>query len=117
MLCLDEYREMMTTLDRADADLLSGTVHIQEYRRLTAEHLEKIRDAVEDCLFRDHHKLGFASENPAVPAARRVRAPRNKLTPEDAAKVRDSSGPARIVAERFGISVSRVSEIRNGIVR
>lgn len=109
---LDDYRQVMAALDRADADLVEGDPI--DYHRLTVEHLTNIRDAVENSLFNDHNRLGFASEHPA---AKNPPEPANppggaRLSRDDVEAIRASTGPARTVAERYGVSKAHVYRIR-----
>ena len=118
-LNLDDYREMLAALDGADFALAAGAglASLNNLRETATMHLGRIRDAVENCLYRDHGRLGFASEKGDAPASVRPAVCRQvKLTPDDTDAIRRSSGPARLVAERFGVSISRVSEIRRGFV-
>jgi hypothetical protein len=118
-LALGDYRVIMVALDRADADLIEGSVDIHRYRGLTVDHLTAIREAVEDCLFRDHNRLGFASENP--PAAQPKRAVkarsrrRPRLSVDDIKDIRTSTCPLRVLAERYGFSICYLGKIRRGL--
>jgi len=124
---LDGYREVINALDRAESAFVCDgrSMMNTELRALVATHLELIRDALENCLFRDHRRLGFASESAnagrlpelAARPTPKIRARRAKITAAQADEIRSSLGPSSEIAARYGISRSRVSEIRNRIVR
>jgi hypothetical protein len=121
---LDDYRQVMAALDRADADLIDDQPpSMAAYRYLTVEHLTAIRDAVEDSLFHEHKRLGFASENPPAPAPVRERKKpvgrpkHSKLTEAEVREIHVSTDPGSVVADRYGISKTHVYRIRRGLVR
>ena len=119
MPSLADYREVITALDRADAAFRNGAIRLQDYQRLMVEHLENIRDAVENCLFRDHNKLGFTKQHAhptPVPGGQHRKGPATKLSPEAVLAVRQSRCPLRIFAEEYGLSTSYLSKVRRGEV-
>lgn len=66
------------------------------------------------CVNPKHLFLGTRPDNMADMTAKGRRA--SKLTLEQAATIRSSTGPARLIAKQFGVSRSLVSHIRNGRV-
>lgn len=127
---LDRYREIVAIVDQMDrsAAVLSALVGDRtRYRVLQpladiSGRLAQVRDAVEDDLYESHRRLGFESERepsiggdepPKVLPTRQG----SKLTAEQTQAMRESREPVAVVAERYGVSRSRVYEIRRARVR
>ncbi len=120
-MSLDAYRQIVGALDQMDrsagvvSSLVDARTRYQVAEPLAEIHrrLEQVRSAVEDVLYDDHGRLGFESEAPTSPVHQQ--ASRNgKLTPEALEAIRLSGEPLRVIAKRYGVCTSRVSEIRRG---
>lgn len=88
-----------------------------EVWRSTCGHLRCGNPAHRRAMHRRAH--GGMIEHTVMQAAAAAAAKRAKsrISDADVSDIRDSSGPLRLVAERYGISISYASELRRGTAR
>lgn len=119
---LDGYRCAVAALDQLDrfvCDPSLGPAR-QRLQHIVAEirgRVDDLRDKVEDLLLADHGRLGFESESKREPAAKEESAAptwRGRLSIEEHEAIRASRLPVKALAEQYGVSRSRIYEIRCG---
>ena len=125
---LERYREIVAVLDRMDCSAAALFALVGDRTRYwvqqpladVRDRLAQVRDAVEDDLYENHGRLGFESERETNGGGESEAPPvRNgsKLTAEQTQAIRESRESRKSLAARYGISQSRVYEIRSGQVR
>jgi hypothetical protein len=126
---LERYREIVAILDQMDRSAAALSALVGDRTRYWVQQpladiggrLAQVRDAVEDDLYECHGRLGFESERGPEASAESnrplPRVQRGKLTAEQTQAIRESREPRKALAARYGISQSRVYEIRSGRVR
>jgi hypothetical protein len=108
---LDEYRALFRALEAEDREAAS-LPSCSRSAIDAADAAGRLRDALEDGLFEDYNRLGFASESEDSPVRRRG----GRLSSDERAQVRSalSSGMTQAaVALKFGIAQSAVSFINS----
>lgn len=122
---LDRYRCAVAALDQLERfcdDPSLGPVR-QRLQHLLSEirgRVGDMRDAIEDMLFADHGRLGFESECEREQPAESATVPPtrwSKLRPEDHEGIRHSNLSVKALAAQYGVSSSRIYEIRCGKAR
>ena len=123
---LDGYRCAVAALDQLDRFVCDPSLGPERPRlqHIIAEirsRVDDLRDKVEDLLLADHGRLGFESESKREPAADEESAAptarRGKLSMEDHEAIRRSRASVKALAEQYGVSRSRIYEIRCGARR
>lgn len=122
---LDRYRCAVAALDQLerfcdDPSLGPARQRLQHLLSEIRIRADQVRDGVEDLLYADHRRLGFESEcaREETAEASAVQPTRwSKLRPEDHEGIRQSNLSVKALASQYGVSRSRIYEIRCGKLR
>jgi len=108
---LDEYRALFKALEAEERDA-AALPQCSRSAMDAADAAGRVREALEDRLFEDYNRIGFASESEDSPVRRRS----GPLSSEEKVQVKEalSGGMTQAAtAARFGVAQSVVCSIKN----